>query len=91
MRWRRHRRYRWPARMQSPWPFEQGWRAYGGDRHVTLMASAGARLLRTFAAQVGTMPRLRDGGSQYVRVVEHVHLEPGAQAIVGNVEKSGAT
>jgi hypothetical protein len=64
--------------------------AYGGDRHVAIMASAAARLLRSFAAQVETMRRLRNGGSQYVRV-EHVHLEPGAQAIIGNVEKSGAT
>jgi hypothetical protein len=63
--------------------------ACGGDRHVALMAAASARLLRAFAAQVETMRRLRNGGSQYVRV-EHVHLEPGAQAIIGNVEKSGA-
>jgi hypothetical protein len=61
--------------------------AYGGDRHVAMMASAGARLLRAFTAQIEAMRRLRKGGSQYMRV-EHVHLEPGAQAIIGNVEKS---
>jgi hypothetical protein len=38
--------------------------AYGGDRHVALLASAGARLLRAFAAQVETMRRLRNGGTQ---------------------------
>src|SRR6266850_8581450 len=32
--------------------------AYGGDRHVAMMASAGARLLKAFAAQVETMRRL---------------------------------
>jgi hypothetical protein len=64
--------------------------AYGGDRHVAMMASAGARLLRAFAAQIEAMRRLRNGGSQYMRV-EHVHLEPGAQAIIGNVEKSSGS
>lgn len=62
--------------------------AHGGDRHVALMAAAGARLLRAFATQVETMRRMHNGGSQFIRV-EHVHLEPGAQAIIGNVEKSG--
>jgi hypothetical protein len=61
--------------------------AYGGDRHVAMMAAAASRLLRAYAMQVETLRRLRAGGSQYMRV-EHVHLEPGAQAIIGNVEKS---
>jgi hypothetical protein len=64
--------------------------AYGGDRHVAIMASAGARLLNAFTAQIEAMRRLRNGGSHYMRV-EHVHLEPGAQAIIGNLEKSGVT
>ncbi|MCS3896260.1 hypothetical protein M2171_005393 [Bradyrhizobium japonicum USDA 38] len=59
---------------------------HGGDRHVTLMAAAGARLLRAFATQVEAMRRLRNGGSQYMRI-EHVHLEPGAQAVIGNMAK----
>jgi hypothetical protein len=33
--------------------------AYGGDRHVAIMASAGARLLNAFTAQIETMRRLR--------------------------------
>ena len=64
--------------------------AYGGDRHVPLMASAGARLLKAFAAQVETLRRLRNGSSQYMRV-EHIHLEPGAQAIIVKVEKSNGS
>jgi hypothetical protein len=64
--------------------------AYGGDRHVAIMAAASARLLRAFATQVEAMRRLRNGGSQYMRV-EHVHLEPGAQAIIGNVERSSGS
>jgi hypothetical protein len=64
--------------------------AYGGDRHVPLMASAGARLLKAFAAQVETLRRLRNGSSQYMRV-EHIHLEPGALAIIVKVEKSNGS
>lgn len=59
---------------------------HGGDRHVALMAAAGARLLRAFATQVEAMRRLRNGSSQYMRI-EHVHLESGAQAVIGNMEK----
>lgn len=59
---------------------------HGGDRHVALMAAAGARLLRAFATQVDAMRRLRNGSSQYMRI-EHVHLEPGAQAVIGNMAK----
>lgn len=64
--------------------------AYGGDRHVALMASAGARLLQAFAAQIEALRRVRHGSSQYMRI-EHIHLEPGAQAIIGNVEKPDAS
>ena len=33
--------------------------------------------------------RLRNGGQQYVRV-EHVHVNDGGQAVIGNVKKSNA-
>jgi hypothetical protein len=64
--------------------------AYGGTRHVAIMAAASARLLRAFATQVETLRRVRHGSSQYMRV-EHIHLEPGAQAIIGKVEKSNGS
>jgi hypothetical protein len=48
------------------------------------MASAAARLLRTYAIQVETLRRLRNGGSQFVRV-EHVHVNEGGQAVVGTL------
>jgi hypothetical protein len=57
---------------------------YGGDRHVAMMASAGARLLKAFAAQVETMRRLRNGGTQVIRV-ERIEVSEPAQAIIGNV------
>jgi hypothetical protein len=48
------------------------------------MASGAARLLRAYATQVEALRRLRNGGSQIVRV-EHVHVNEGGQAVIGNV------
>ena len=42
--------------------------AHGGDRSVAAMASAAARLLRAYATQVEALRRLRNGGSQTVRI-----------------------
>lgn len=61
--------------------------AYGGDRHVALMAAAAARLIRAFAIQVEVMRRLRNGGTQLIRI-ERVEVKEGGQALIGNV-KSG--
>ena len=55
-----------------------------GDRTVAAMASAAARLLRAYATQVEALRRLRNGGSQTLRV-EHVHVNEGGQALIGNV------
>ena len=44
------------------------------------------RLVRTYAIQVETLRRLRNGGSQLVRL-EHVHVHAGGQAVVGVVER----
>ena len=62
--------------------------ARGGfmDRNVPLIASAAGRLLRAYATQVEVLRRLRSGGSQLVRV-EHVHVNEGGQAIVGNIRQ----
>ena len=58
--------------------------AAAGGRTVAAMASAAARLLRAYATQVEALRRLRIGGSQTVRV-EHVHVNEGGQALIGNV------
>jgi hypothetical protein len=58
--------------------------ATGTEEHVCRFASAAARLLRAFTAQVEAYRRLRHGGDQYVRV-EHVHVNEGGQAVIGNV------
>jgi len=46
------------------------------------------KLARTFAAQVEALKRYRTGGEQTVRV-EHVTVNEGGQAIVGNVTHGG--
>jgi hypothetical protein len=58
--------------------------AHGGDGSVARVASAAARLMRTYAIQVEALRRLRNGGSQFVRV-EHVHVSEGGQAVIGPV------
>jgi hypothetical protein len=56
--------------------------------HVTLYGNLAVKLQRTFTAQIEALARLRGGANQSVRV-EHVHVHPGGQAIVGNVEAPG--
>jgi hypothetical protein len=58
--------------------------AGGGPQRLPGLASASAKLLRAFCAQVETYRRLRVGGEQNIRV-EHVHVHEGGQAIVGAV------
>ena len=59
---------------------------FGTERRIALFASAAARLMKAFATQVEVFRRLRNGGQQYVRV-EHVHVNDGGQAVIGNVKK----
>ena len=56
----------------------------GSERRVIALASAASRLLRAYSGQVETLRRLRHGSDQYVRV-EHVHVNDGGQAMIGNV------
>jgi hypothetical protein len=56
--------------------------AHGSNRNVAVKASAAARLLRAYVAQVEVLRRLRNGGSQLVRV-EHVHVNEGGQELCG--------
>ncbi len=58
---------------------------YGSERRVAALGAAAARLLRAYATQVEVLRRLRHGGQQYVRV-EHVHINEGGQAVIGNVK-----
>ena len=57
---------------------------FGTERRIALFASAAARLMKTYAMQMEVLRRLRHGGQQFVRV-EHVHINGGGQAVIGNV------
>jgi len=46
------------------------------------------KMLRTFTAQMEALKKYRTGGQQKV-TVEHVHVNEGGQAIVGNVSQGG--
>jgi hypothetical protein len=56
------------------------------ERQIAAFGSTAARLLRAFAMQLEILRRLRNGGQQFVRV-EHVHVNNGGQALIGNVKK----
>jgi hypothetical protein len=58
--------------------------AYGGDRHVAIMAAAASKLTRAYAIQVETMRSLRSRGTQVIRV-EKIEVSDTAQAIIGNI------
>jgi hypothetical protein len=60
--------------------------AFATEQRVAAFGSAAARLMRAFATQVEVLRRLRSGGQQFVRV-EHVHVNDGGQAVIGNVKK----
>lgn len=51
---------------------------------MSTYVNAATKLQRTFTSQIETLARLRGKGQQTVRV-EHVNVQPGAQAIVGDV------
>lgn len=57
---------------------------HGGERHVTAYAKAASALMRAFAVNVETLRRLHHGSAQVVRV-EHVHINDGGQAVIGNI------
>jgi hypothetical protein len=61
----------------------------GSEARVVALATASARLLRAYSVQVETLRRLRHGGDQHVRV-EHVHINDGGQAVIGNVKPARA-
>lgn len=61
---------------------------FGGEHSMVAGASALARLLKAFATQLEVLRRIRNGGTQVVRV-EHVHIHEGAQAVIGTVSKAG--
>ena len=61
----------------------------GSEQRVIALGSTAARLLRAYSTQVEVFRRLRHGGNQYVRV-EHVHVNDGGQAVIGNVKPASS-
>lgn len=61
----------------------------GFERQLPALASAATQLIKATAVQTEQLRRLKGGQSQYVRV-EHVHINDGGQAVIGNVQASGA-
>ena len=62
-----------------------------GAENIPQQASAGSlavKLLRTYTMQIEALQRYRGKGQQKV-TVEHVHVHPGGQAIVGAVTQGG--
>jgi hypothetical protein len=59
---------------------------FGSERRIAAFGSTAARLMKAYAMQMEVLRRLRHGGHQYVRV-EHVHVNDGGQAVIGNVKK----
>lgn len=66
---------------------------HGADslEQIPIHSNSLSKLTRTFAAQVDTLKRYRGKGEQRVIVEhQHVHVHPGAQAVVGNVNHGGS-
>jgi hypothetical protein len=59
----------------------------GTEWRIAALGSTAARLMKVVALQVEILRRLRHGGQQFVRV-EHVHVNDGGQAVIGNVKKT---
>jgi hypothetical protein len=60
---------------------------FATERRAAAFGSAASRLLRAFAMQVEVLRRLRHGGHQCIRI-EHVHVNDGGQAVIGNVKSN---
>lgn len=58
--------------------------ARSGGRQVALMAGASAKLAKAFAIQVDTLRRLRNGGTQVIRI-EKVEVSDSARAVIGSI------
>jgi hypothetical protein len=57
-------------------------------RQQPVLAAVAAQLIKVTAVQTEQLRRLKGGQSQYVRV-EHVHVNDGGPAVIGNVKTSG--
>jgi hypothetical protein len=56
---------------------------FGTERRIAAFGSTAARLMKAYVMQMEVLRRLRTGGHQFVRV-EHVHINDGGRAVIGN-------
>ena len=70
--------------------YDSGGRAMkeGDSVEACRLANAAARLLTVYQSGLLTLQKLRTGGSQTV-TVQHVNVQPGGQAVIGNVGGGG--
>lgn len=70
--------------------YDAGGRAMkeGDSVEACRLANAAARLLSVYQAGLLTLQKLRTGGNQTV-TVQHVNVQPGGQAVIGNVGGGG--
>ena len=59
-----------------------------GFRVYPSLRRRAARLLKAYTVQLEALRKLRYGGSRHVRV-EHVHINEGGRAVIGNVSRAG--
>ncbi len=63
---------------------------FGTERRIAAFGSTAARLMKAYATQMEVLRRLRFGGQQFMRV-EHVHVNDGGQAVIGNVRTQASS
>jgi hypothetical protein len=61
----------------------------GDSVEACRLTNSAARLMSVFQDGLLTLQKLRTGGNQTV-TVQHVNVESGAQAVIGNVQTRGA-
>jgi hypothetical protein len=59
-----------------------------GIKRLDILGNLTTKFMRTYAIQVETLAKKRRKGEQTV-TVKHVHVHPGAQAVIGNVSHGG--
>lgn len=57
----------------------------GGERRISALSSAAAKLMNVYTGQVEALRRLRNGGSQTIRI-ERVEVKEGGNAVIGNIQ-----
>ena len=74
-------------KIQHPTTFGGGLKP-GAATELQRLTNSVARLMATYQQGMLTMQRLRTGGTQTV-TVQHVNIEAGGQAVIGNVKTGG--